>query len=193
MRDIVSAVRTTTGIQLYLFGSTGNRNNLLKDLISEISQSTLAFELGQPSQITFLPGHPKRLLTVDEILAIQEANLAIDDVLDGPGDEIFYALSDDNAVPFGQLGHYFMKRFWRFKEALDLDEAIRYYEEALFMLHANDYHYIEALLGLCTGFYHRHRLFGKRTDLQQLLKHLHMQRSIDLEVISWPNGIEGMS
>jgi len=192
-----STVCATAQIETYLFGSQENRTNLLEDLVSEFSQSTLALDSAQSFQIPFLRGHPERLLTIDDI---SEANLSgmviyevpevtIDDILDDTSSQ-----SDgiDPAFTFAKLGHHFMKQFWRFSEISDLDEAISCYQECLHMFSKNDYHHLEVLLGLCSAFYHRLRLLSRKKDLHQLITHLQMQHTIELKAVSWPVGFQGV-
>jgi len=198
MQEIVSAVCTTTQIEIYLFGSQEIRANLLEGLIFELSQSSLALDLIPSSTHTFLRGHPKRLMTLDEISLVRVAELPIYDILgvsvDALLDETFSSQSDGigHSVALGKLGHHFMRRYWRFAEIFDLNEAICYYQEALSMLPQNDHHYIEVLLGLCSAFYHRLRLLGRQMDLQHLLTYLRLQLSVDIKAFSWPNGYPGM-
>jgi len=198
MQEIVSVVCTTTQIEIYLFGSLDNRTNLLEGLISELSQSTLAVDSIPSYTHTFLRGHPKRLMTLDEISSVRISEMPACDILgvsvDALLDETFSLQSNviDHAVALGKLGHHFMRRYWRFVEILDLNEAICYYQEALSMFPQNDHHYIEVLLGLCSAFYHRVQLLGRQTDLQHLLSYLRLQLSVDTKAVSWPSEYPGV-
>jgi len=198
MREIVSTVCTTTQIEIYLFGSQENRTNLLEDLISEFSQSTLVLDPIQSPTFTFLRGHPKRLMTLDEISSVRVTKLLACVILgvslDALLDETFSSQLDgtEHAVALGKLGHHFMRRYWRFAEIFDLNEAICYYQEALSMFPQNDHHYIEVLLGLCSAFYHRLQLLGRQTDLQHLLTYLRLELNVDMKAVSWPNGHPGV-
>jgi len=198
MREIVSTVCTTTQIEIYLFGSQENRTNLLEDLISEFSQSTLVLDPIQSPTFTFLRGHPKRLMTLDEISSVQVTKLLACVILgvslDALLDETFSLQLDgtEHAIALGKLGHRFMRRYWRFAEIFDLNEAICYYQEALSMFPQNDHHYIEVLLGLCSAFYHRLQLLGRQTDLQHLLTYLRLELNVDMKAVSWPNGHPGV-
>jgi len=197
MQEIVSSVCTITQIEIYLFGSQESRTNLLENLISELSQSTLMLDPIQPPAPTFLLGHPKRLMTLDEISSIRASDLLACDILsvdvDALSDKTFSSQSDDidHAVALGKLGHHFMRRYWRLAETFDLNEAICSYQDALPLFLKNDYHYIEVLLGLCSACYHRLQLLGRQTDLQLLLMYLRLQLGIDTKAISWPNGYSG--
>jgi len=199
MQEIVSSVCTTSQIEIYLFGSQECRTNLLENLISELSQSTLAFNPVQSPKRTFLHGHPKRLMTLDEIFSVRVSELLISDILgvsvDALLDKTFSSQFDviDHSVALVTLGHHFMKRYWRFAEIFDLNEAICYYQEALSMFTQNDYHYLEVLLGLCSGFFHRFQLLGRQLDLQHLLTYLRLQLIVDMKAVSWPNGYSGVS
>ena len=197
MQEIVSVVCTTTQIEIYLFGSQENRTNLLGDLISELSQVTLASDSIQPPTHTFLRGHPKRLMTLDEISSVRVSEMLTCDVLgvsvDSLLEETFSSQPNgiDHAVALGKLGHHFTRRYWRFAEILDLNEAICYYQEALLIFPQNNHHYIESLLGLCSAFYHRFQLLCRETDLQHLLTYLRLQLSVDMKAVFWPNGCLG--
>jgi len=186
MEEIISNVLSAAEFQTYIFGSEENRADLLDDLISGLSQPSFALNPVEFPQHSFLRGHPKRLLTLDEISAIRLSDLCISEILEVSGDilleETFASQSNsyDQGVSLEKLAHHFMKRYWRFAETFDLNEAIYHYQEALSMFHKSDCHYVEVVLGLCSAFYHRLQLFGRKTDLQHLLMYLRLQRSVEM-------------
>jgi len=200
VQDIISRFSTectVARIETYLFGSQENRSDLLEDLISEFSQSTLALDSTQSCQIPFLRGHPERLLTLDDISETKLSGMDACDILGVTVDALLDGTSSrsdgiEPAFAFAKLGHHFMKQFWRFSEIRDLDEAISCYQECLQVFPKNDHHYLEVLLGLCSAFYHRLKLLGRKKDLQQLLTHLRMQHTFDIKAVSWPIMFQGV-
>ena len=134
----------------------------------------------------FLEGHPKRLLSLDDLVDFRLENFQsllehryihrLRTQLNAlPPDD------PDNGAWLLRLADALSRRFWQLDQKDDLEEAIWYYEEALSLLPQTHYHFLEAILGFCSCVYQRFQLLGHLDDLKKLLEHLHIENNLNVE------------
>ena len=164
-----------------LFGSKDfRRPHYLSRLITKLEShgSVPAIELN--THLQPLVGHPKRLLSLDQMTALREKQLTIADIINESvnnlQDELSHASGETAPGIIRKLAHLFLKRYWRFRRREDLDGAIWYNGLALSLTQENTYHHLESLLGLCSALYDRCQLLGLDEDYQNLLACLKVQR-----------------
>ena len=68
----------------------------------------------------------------------------------------------------------------------NLEEAIWYYEEAVVLLSQTHYHFLKAILGLCSSVYQRFQLSGHFGDLDKLIGHLRTEHKLNSESLLIP-------
>ena len=192
MNDILSGFMQGLTVEEYLFGSNMNRITQLSRLISQLhlagfGASNLLDLNATREALPAFEGHPRRLLYLDEILAIQRGELTVENVLqisvEDLRGEVDFA---DRPRIYRKLGHCLLKRFWRFGELDDLEEGIWYLQAAIPLSDKNDYRYLEVLLGLCTGLWERLQTLGQKDDHQKLVAYLREQQLVDLKTILHP-------
>ena len=139
----------------------------------------------------FLKGHPKRLLSLDDLMDIRLENFQ--SLLEHR--YIHRLRSQLNTLPQDdpdkgtwllRLADILSRRFWQLNQKDDLEEAIWYYEGALSLLPQTHYHFLEAILGFCSCVYQRFQLLGHLDDLKKLLEHLHTEHNLNLESLLTP-------
>ena len=163
----------------YLFGLDDDRSLRLKDLCDRLRSGST----NQPIPMdSFLPAHPERPLSLDELLNVFEGNhhehgpihrqsiISVRAKLSLPPTP-----HADRSSSFLQLADALSTRFSQWSQKDDLEEAIWSYEEALSLIPNSHYHYLEALLGLCSSLYQRYYLLGHADDLKNLLLYLDLQ------------------
>ena len=145
----------------------------------------------EPETPYFLEGHPKRLLSLDDLVDIRLANFQ--SVLEHQyihrlRSQLNALLQDDpdKGTWLLRLADVLSRRYWRLKQKDDIEEAIWYYEEALSLLPQTHYHFLEAILGFCSCVYRRFQLLGQLDDLKKLLEHLHTEYNLNLESLLTP-------
>ena len=163
---------------------------LLYNLISQLRSDYMPFcdQYTMPAKVTlhFLKGHPKRLLSLDDLVDIHQANFQ--SLLEH---HYIHRLRNAlNALPpdypekgtrLLRLADVLSRRFWQLDQKDDLEEAIWYYEEAFSLLPQTHYHFLEAILGVCSCVYQRFQLLGHLDDLKKLLDYLHIEQNLNLE------------
>ena len=139
----------------------------------------------------FLKGHPKRLLSLDDLVDIHLANFQ--SVLEHQyihrlRSQLNALLPDDpdKGTWLLRLADVLSRRFWQLDQKDDLEEAIWYYQEALSLLPQTHYHFLEAILGVCSCVYQRFQLLGHLDDLKKLLEYLHTEQNLNLESLLIP-------
>ena len=168
---------------------------LLRNLINQLRSDYIPFcdQYATPAiEIPdFLTGHPKRLLSLDDLVDIRLANFQ--SLLEHH--HIHRLRSQLNALPpddpdkgiwLLRLADALSRRFWQLNQKDDLEEAIWYYKEALSLLPQTHYHYLEAILGFCSCVYQRFQLLGHLDDLKKLLEHLHTEHNLNAESLLTP-------
>ena len=139
----------------------------------------------------FLTGHPKRFLSLDDLVDIRLASFQ--SLLEHHN--IHRLRSQLNALPpddpdkgiwLLRLADVLSRRFWQLNQKDDLEEAIWYYKETLSLLPQTDYHFLEAILGFCSCVYQRFQLLGHLDDLNKLLEHLHIEHNLNAESLLTP-------
>jgi hypothetical protein len=137
----------------------------------------------------FLNGHPKRLLSLDDLVDIRLANfesLRKHHYLPNIRNN-YNALPSqhpDKGIWLLRLADALSRKFWQLNLKEDLEEAIWYYQEALSLLPRAHYHFLEAILGFCSSVYQRFQLLGHCDDLKELLIHLHAEHNLNLESLT---------
>ena len=178
-------------LELYLFGSSENHSILLRNLIDQLRSDYIPFceQYTIPAKETpnFLAGHPKRLLSLDDLADIR---LSCFQSLQEHRNihrlrRQLNALPDDpdKGIWLLRLADVLSRRYWQLDQKDDLEEAIWYYQEALSLLPQTHYHFLEAILGFCSCVYQRFQLLGHLDDLKKLLEHLHTEHNLHLESI----------
>ena len=143
-----------------------------------------------PAGEIFLKGHPQRLLSLDDFAGIWQGkikslpHLRIYRVRSGLN--ALQPQDPDKGIGLLRLADALSRRFWQLNQRDDVEEAIWYYEEAVSLLPKTHYHFLEAILGLCSSLYQRFRLLGHLDDLKKLLGHLQTEHSLDLESLLAP-------
>ena len=168
---------------------------MLSDVIYQLRSDYLPFcdQYTMPHEETphFLNGHPKRLLSLDDLVDVHLANFQ--SLLEHR--DIHRLRSQLNALPpdgpdkgtwLLRLADVLSRRFWQLSQKDDLEEAIWYYEEALSLLPKRHYHFLEAILGFCSCVYQRFQLLGHLDDLKKLLVHLHTEQNLNFESLLTP-------
>ena len=132
---------------------------------------------------SFLSAHPERPLSFDELSNAFEGDHHVHGSL--PRQSIISLRAELSSLPardaerrsssFLRLGDALLRRFSQWAQKDDLEEAIWFYEEALSLIPNSHYHYLEALLGLCSSLLQRYYLLGHADDLHNLLLHLDLQ------------------
>jgi len=189
MKDILSrfTVTSPSSIESYLFGSEGGRAELLQRIIVGLSGTEVSSYSSSSLEPQPLEGHPKRLLTLEEITQLQNHALSVDNILQNTIEDLRLRVSSatPNHQGLGQmyhkLGHYLLKRYWRFSEISDLNESISYQQESLQLVSSEGYVYLEILLDLCSAIYHRFQILRRDEDRQELLVYLHRQSFFDIQ------------
>ncbi|KAF8802236.1 hypothetical protein BYT27DRAFT_7113113 [Phlegmacium glaucopus] len=92
----------------------------------------------------------------------------------------------DKGIWLLRLADALSRRFWQLNQKDDLEEAIWYYQEALSLLPYTHYHFLEAILGLCSSVYHRLRLLGQQEDSRKLLVHIEAQGKLNFDSLLRP-------
>ena len=179
-------------IEEYLFGSDGNHSTILRNLINQLRTDYMPFRdhYTMPTRESplFLTGHPKRPLPLDAFLVIEDNDLL--DTLGFSDKDILR--SQLNPLPSYKglwlLRHadLLSRRFWRFNQKDDLEEVIWYYQNAVSLFPQTHYHFLEAILGLCSSVYQRFQLLGHLDDLTELLRYLNTEKNLDLESLLTP-------
>ena len=157
----------------YLFGLDDDRCLRLKDLHDRLRSGST----NQPIPMdSFLSAHPERPLSLDELSNVFEGDhherspihrqsiISLRAKLSLPPTP-----QADLSSSFLQLADALSRRFSQWAQKDDLEEAIWSYEEALSLIPNSHYHYLEALLGLCSSMYQRYYLLGHANDLKNLL------------------------
>ena len=168
---------------------------LLRNLINQLRSDYIPFcEQYATSAIEmpdFLAEHPKRLLSLDDLVDIRLANFQ--SLLEHH--HIHHLRSQLNTLPpddpdkgtwLLRLADCLSRRFWQLNQKDDLEEAIWYYKEALSLLPQTHYHFLEAILGYCSCVYQRFQLLGHLDDLKKLLEHLHTEHNLNVESLLTP-------
>ena len=167
---------------------------LLRNLINQLRTDYIPFcdqyTMSDKEIPKFLMGHPKRLLSLDDLVDIRLTNFQ--SLLEHH--HIHHLRSQLNVLPPDDpdKGIWLLRiadvlsRFWRLNQKDDLEEAIWYYKEALSLLPQTHYHFLEAILGFCSCVYQRFRSLGHLDDLKRLLEHLHIEDNLDLESLLTP-------
>jgi len=192
MNDILSGFMKGLTVEVYLFGSNINRDDQLTTLISQLISADFAVPnllnpTLAPEALAFLESHPRRLLDIDEILAIMRGEMSVDDVLQVSVEDLCGQKESANKPHiYRKLGHCLLKRFWRFGELDDLEGGICYLKKSIPLTAKNDYRYLEVLLGLCCGFWQRFQMLGQKDDQRKLLDYLLEQKELDFEAILRP-------
>ena len=182
-------------LEQYLFGSSENHSVLLHNLIDQLRSDHMPFcdQYTMPANETplFLKGHPKRPLSLDDLVDIHLENFQ--SLLEH--NHIHRLRSQLSALPADdpdkglwllRLADVLSRRFWQLDQKDDLEEAIWYYEEALSLLPQTHYHFLEAILGVCSCRYQRFQLLGLVDDLKKLLEYLHAEQNLNLESLLTP-------
>ena len=182
-------------LEQYLFGSSENHLMLLHNLIDQLRSDYMPFcdQYAMPAKETphVLKGHPKRLLSLDDLVDIHQVNFQ--SLLEH--NYIHRLRGQLNTVPpddpdkgtwLLRLADVLSRRFRCLDQKDDLEEAIWYYEEALSLLPQTHYHFLEAILGVCSCVYQRFQLLGHFDDLKKLLKYLHIEQNLNLESLLTP-------
>ena len=161
-------------------------DNLIDELRSDYTPFRDQYAMSTKENPNFLTGHPKRLLSLDDLVDIRLSNFqSLQE-----HHHIHYLRSQLNALPpddpdkgtwLLRLADVLSRRFWTLDQKDDLEEAIWYYEEALSLLPQTHYHFLEAILGFCSCVYERFQLLGHLEDLKKLLEHLHIEHNLNLE------------
>ena len=175
----------------YLFGSRDVRHPHYLSRLIEKLESQGSVPVAEPnSDLQPLVGHPKRLLSLDQMLALNDKQLTVKDIIDesvnDQQEKLSCASGDATHAIVRQLAHSCLKRYWRFHRREDLDGAIWYNSLALSHAHEDTYHDLECLLGLCSALYDRCQLLGLDEDYQALLLYLKVQRTLDAETLLAP-------
>ena len=165
---------------------------LLRNLINQLRSDYIPFcdqyAIPAKENPNFLAGHPKRLLSLDDLVDIRLANFQ--SLLEHH--HIHRLRSLLNALPPNdpdkgacllRLADVLSRRYWQLDQKDDLEEAIWYYQEALSLLPQTHYHFLEAILGFCSCVYERFQLLGHLDDLKKLLEHLHIEHNLNLDSI----------
>ena len=167
----------------------------MRDLINQLRSDYIPFcdQYTIPAIETpnFLVGHPKRLLSLDDLVDIRQSGFQslqehhnihrLRDQLNAlPPDD------PDKGIWLLRLADVLSRRYWQLNQKYDLEEAIWYYQEALSLLPQTHYHFLEAILGFCSCVYRRFQLLGHLDDLKKLLEHLHTEHNLHLESILTP-------
>ena len=165
---------------------------LLRYLIDQLQSDYMPFRDQYAKETPkFLKGHPKRLLSLDDLVDIRLANFQ--SVLEHHN--IHRLRSQLNTLPpddpdkgacLLRLADVLSRRFWQLNQKDDLEDAIWYYEKALSLLPQTHYHFLEATLGFCSCVYQRFQLLGHLDDLKKLLKHLHTEHNLNLDSLLTP-------
>jgi hypothetical protein len=168
---------------------------LLRNLINQLRSDYIPFcdqyAIPAKENSNFLAGHPKRLLSLDDLVDIRLSNFQ--SLLEHH--HIHHLRSQLNALPpddpekgiwLLRLADVLSRRFWQLDQKDDLEEAIWYYQEALSLLPQTHYHFLEAMLGFCSCVYKRFQLLGHLDDLKKLLEHLHTEHNLNLDSILTP-------
>ena len=139
----------------------------------------------------FLEGHPRRLLSLDDLVDIRSANfqsLLEHRYIHHLRSQLNVLQPDDpdKGTWLLRLADVLSRRFSQLDQKDDLEEAIWYYEEALSLLPQTHYHFLEAILGFCSCVYQRFQMLGHLDDLKKLLEHLHIEQNLDLESLLAP-------
>ena len=138
----------------------------------------------------FLKGHPKRLLSLDDLIDFHLANFQslLEHYIHRLRSQLNALPPDDpdKATWLLRLADVLSRRFWQLAQKYDLEEAIWYYEEALSLLPQTHYHFLEAILGVCSCIYQRFLLLGHLDDLKKLLEYLHTEQNLNLESLLTP-------
>jgi hypothetical protein len=182
-------------LEQYLFESNENHSMLLRNLINELRSKYIPFcdQYAMPAKEipNSLMGHPKRLLSLDDLVDIRIANFQ--SLLEHH--HIHRLRSQLNALPpddpdkgtwLLRLADVLSRRFWQLNQKDDLEEAIWYYEEALSLLPQTHYHFLEAILGFCSCVYQRFQLLGHLDDIKKLLEHLYTEHNLNMESLLTP-------
>ena len=176
-------------VEEYLFGSNENHSTILRNLINQLRSDYMPF-CNQYTMLIretslFLTGHPQRLpldALLDnyflETLAFSNTHFVRRHL-----DALF---PSDKGPWLLRLADILSRRFWRLNQKDDLEEAIWYYQKAVSLLPQTHYHFLEAILGLCSSVYQRFRLLGHLDDLKKLLDYLHIEQNLDLESLLTP-------
>ena len=166
-------------------------HNLIDQLRSDYMHFCDQFTMPAKEIPHFLKGHPKRLLSLDDLVDIHLANFQ--SLLEHH--YIHRLRSKINALPpddpdkgtwLLRLADALSRRFWQLDLKDDLEEAIWYYEEALTLLPQTHYHFLEATLGVCSCVYQRFRLLCLLDDLVKLLDYLHTEKNLNVESLLTP-------
>ncbi|KAF8802245.1 hypothetical protein BYT27DRAFT_7197341 [Phlegmacium glaucopus] len=177
-------------VEQYLFGSSDDRSTVLSYLINELrSVHTPKRHRYTMRDRETLMGHPKRLLSLDDLMGIHgEKSLLQRRHIDSVRSELnaLPPQHPDKGIWLLRLADALSRRFWQLNQKDDLEEAIWYYEEAVSLLSQTHYHFLEAILGLCSSVYHRFRLLGQLEDLKKLLDRLHAERNLNFESLISP-------
>jgi hypothetical protein len=182
-------------VEQYLFGSGENHIIQLRYLINQLRSDYMPFrdQYAMPAKEIppFLIGHPKRLLSLDDLVDIRLVNfqsLMEHHYIHRLRSQLNSLSPDDpdKGTWLLRLADVLSRRFWQLKQKDDLEEAIWYYQEALSLLPQTHYHFLEAILGFCSCVYHRFQLLGHLEDLKKLLEHLHIEHNLNLESLLTP-------
>ena len=169
---------------------------LLRKLINQLRSDYIPFcdqydTMSAKEIPKFLMGHPRRLLSLDDLVDIRLTNFQ--SLLEHH--HIHRLRSQLNVLPpddpdkgiwLLRLADVLSRRFWQLNQKDDLEEAIWYYKEALSLLPQTHYHFLEAILGFCSCVHQRFQLLGHLDDLERLLEHLHIEDNLDIESLLTP-------
>ena len=166
-------------------------HNLINQLRSDYMPFCDQYTMPAKETLHFLKGHPIRLLSLDDLLDIHAKNFR--SLLEHHN--IHRLRSQLNALPpddpdkgswLLRLADVLSRRFCQLNQKDDLEEAIWYYEEALSLLPQTHYHFLEAILGVCSCVYKRFQLLGQLDDLKKLLEYLHTEQNLNFESLLTP-------
>ena len=157
----------------YLFGSQDDHRFRLQYLCTALRSGST----NQPISMS-LAGHPERPLSLDELLKICNGDFHVErQSILTLGAELNLLPSDhaNRSSCLLRLADALFRRFHKWDQRDDLEEAIWSYEEALSLLPKSHYEYLETLLGLCSSIYHRFYLLRHDDDLKKLLRYLDLE------------------
>ena len=166
----------------YLFGFHEDRHLRLQDLCNMLRSGSTNQSMSMDS---FLSAHPERPLSLDELLNIFKGDVHVQGSIHRQSIislraklSLLPTRHADRSGILLRLGDALLRRFSEWAQKDDLEEAIWSYKEVLSLTPKSHYHYLEALLGLCSSLYHRCYLLGHADDLKNLLLYLNLQCDI---------------
>ena len=168
------------GLDQYLFGFHDDRRLRMQDLCNIITNMLRSGSTKQSIPMdSFLSARPERPLSLDELLNIFKGSIPRQSITSLRSKlSLLPTRHGDRSGFLLHLGDALIRRFSEWAQKDDLEEAIWSYKEVLSLTPKSHYHYLEALLGLCSSLYHRYYLLGHADDLKNLLLYLNLQCDI---------------